>query len=116
MTQAKRDRITILADASAKRAPQPEFTREVLRNVPASVTANSRGTEKLRGFQMEGDVQYVVAIGFPRGVRVLANMRVRVDGGLLAGQTLDVVRVQPVEEPASPPQLLIGCKELEAGR
>ena len=29
MTQAKRDRVTILADASPKRAPQPEFTREV---------------------------------------------------------------------------------------
>lgn len=116
MTQAKRDRVTILADGSAKRSPQPDFTREVLRSVPATVTANSRGTEKLRGFQMEADVQYVVKINYSRGVRILANMRVRVDGGLLSGQTLDIVRVQPVEEPASPPQLLIGCKELEAGR
>lgn len=107
-TIAKRDIVTIYADAAPGGAANPQYTQLLGRDIPAEILQVSGG-EIVRGKQVEADTGFVVSIDWIEGITINARCSVLVGSGFYAGQTLYTQRVHAETARSRPTNLQLHC-------
>jgi hypothetical protein len=108
-TIAKRDRITMHADAASGGSSNPAYTSLIAASVPAEILQVSGG-EFIRGKQVESNTQYVVSIDYLPSITVDAECQITVLTGVYNGLILHIHRVHFETERARPVNLQLHCR------
>ena len=108
-TIAKRDRITIHADAAVGGSSNPIYTSLLATAVPAEVLQVSGG-EMIRGKQVEANTQYVISIDYFPSITVDAECQITVLTGVYTNMVVYVHRVHFETERARPVNLQLHCR------
>lgn len=108
-----RDVVDIQQDGSAEGSPTPSYSGAPLyESVPCKIKPIS-GDESYRGRQLEAHLSAVVEMQYLEGV--LPTMRLYVRAGIMAGRTLNIVHVRPLDlDRGRAPKLELYCRELVA--
>ena len=112
---AYRDSIDILRDLSADGDPVPDhdgIEAAVYEAVPCAIRITA-GDATYRGRQLEARATHVIELRALPGI--VASMRVAVRGGFLAGRSLNITHVRPLDQRGSRVAgLELYCEELAA--
>lgn len=106
---AMRDLVSVFANAAAVGASNPEYTREIAKEIPAEILQVSGG-ESVRGKSVEAITAFVVSIRELPGVQITAECKVDVLSGPYKGQSIFIHRVHFENWHGRPVRVQLHCK------